>query len=196
MTSKLGLATLAVLLGMSAPGWTQAPPRQPAPATTKPALPAAKTVPAPGRVVQPDNTTATYGDWVHRCQQGVGSRICEIVQTLQSNDQRGPVALVALGRPVPTEPYKFVVQLPPNVTLASGVRLALGEADEGLLAGFQRCMPGGCFAEVAMTEEAMKRWRGAVEAGQIRYQDAARREVVLQLSLRGFPAATDALFKN
>lgn len=196
MTSKLGLATLAALLGMSTPGWTQAPPRQlaPAAARAKPAAPAA--TPAPGRIVQPDNTTATYGDWMHRCQQGVGTRICEIVQTLQSGKQRGPVALVALGRPVLKEPYKFVVQLPPNVTLATGVRLALGESDEGLLAGFQRCMPGGCFAEVAMSDDVLKHWRGATEAGQIRYQDAAKRDVTLPLSLRGFTAATDALVKN
>lgn len=156
----------------------------------------APAAPAPNRVAQPDNTTATYGDWTHRCQQGVGTRICEIVQTLQVQGQQGPAALVALGRPVRTEPYKLVVQLPPNVTLATGVRMALGEKDEGLLAVYQRCAPGGCFADVTMTDDAMKRWRASTESGHIRYQDAARRDIALPFSLKGFPAATEALMKE
>ncbi len=183
------LASLGSLALMSLAS-AQTPAQRPRPAqATTPA-------PAANQVAQPDNTTASYGDWVHRCQQGVGARICEIVQTLQVQGQQGPVALIALGRPIRSEPYKLVTQLPPNVTLASGVRLALGEKDEGVLATFQRCIPGGCFAEFAMTDEVMRRWRGHSEAGQVRYQDAGRRDVALPFSFRGFPAATDALMKD
>ncbi|KFC63399.1 putative Invasion associated locus B family protein [Bosea sp. LC85] len=153
---------------------------------------------APGGVSQPDNTTATYGDWTHRCQQGVGTRICEIVQTLEVQGQRGPVALIALGRPVRNEPYKLVVQVPPNVSLGAkaGIRLALGEKDEGTLADFQRCLPGGCFAEVNVSDDLLKRWRGYGEAGQLRYQDGANRAVALPFSFKGFQAAVDALARE
>jgi invasion protein IalB len=154
--------------------------------------------PAPGGVSQPDNTTATYGDWLHRCQQGVGTRICEIVQTLQVQGQQGPVALIAVGRPVRTEPYKLVVQVAPNVSFgpSNGVRVALGEKDEGVLAVYQRCAPGGCFAETAMSDDLLRRWRGHGEGGQLRFQDAANRPVVLPFSFRGFPAAADALTRE
>ncbi|SEG34638.1 Invasion protein IalB, involved in pathogenesis [Bosea lathyri] len=167
--------------------------RPPAPAQ-RPA-PAA---PAPGSVSQPDNTTASYGDWIHRCQQGVGTRICEIVQTLEIQGQRGPVALIALGRPVRTEPYKLVVQVAPNVTLGpnAGVRLALGEKEEGTLAAYSRCIPGGCFAEVTLSDEMLKRWRDYSESGQLRFPDAANRPVVLPFSFRGFQAAMDALARE
>lgn len=152
----------------------------------------------PGGVSQPDNTTASYGDWVHRCQQGVGTRVCEIVQTLQVQGQRGPAALIALGRPVRGEPNKLVVQVPPNVALGAnaGVRVALGEKDEGVLAGFQRCLPGGCFAEIGVSEDLLKRWRAAGESGQLRYQDAGNRSVALPFSFRGFSAALDALARE
>ncbi|SFJ06953.1 Invasion protein IalB, involved in pathogenesis [Bosea sp. OK403] len=158
----------------------------------------AAAAPAPGGVSQPDNTTATYGDWTHRCQQGVGTRICEVVQTLQVQGQQGPVALVAVGRPIKTEPYKLVVQVAPNVTLGpnAGVRVALGEKDEGTLAAFSRCIPGGCFAEVAMSDDLLKRWRGYSEGGQLRFQDAANRPVTLPFSFRGFQAAADALARE
>lgn len=163
----------------------------------RPAAPAAQAAPS-GGVSQPDNTTASYGDWVHRCQQGVGTRICEIVQTLQVQGQQGPVALIALGRPVKAEPLKIVVQVAPNIAFGpnAGVRLALGEKDEGVLAPYQRCIPGGCFAEIAMSEDLLKRWRAQSEGGQLRFIDAANRPVALPFSFRGFPAAADALSRE
>ena len=48
----------------------------------------AQATPAPGAVSPPDNTTASYGDWVLRCQQSVAARVCEIVQTLEQQGQR------------------------------------------------------------------------------------------------------------
>lgn len=150
--------------------------------------------PAPGAISKPDNTTATYGDWVLRCQQSVGTRICEIVQTIEQQGQRGPLALIAIGRPVRSEPVKLVIQIPPNLTLGdkAGVRVTVAEKEEAL-AIFQRCTPGGCFGEVSLGDEAFKRWRGFSEAGQIRWQDAGKREVALPISFRGFAAAADAL---
>ncbi len=185
---KLKLTPLAVLLGIAAS----------APAAAQAQRPASNAQAQPG-VSQPDNTTASYGDWTHRCQQGVGTRLCEIVQTLVTNQgQRTPVALIAIGRPAHNEPFKLVVQVAPNVALGpnAGVRVALGEKDEGVLAAFQRCMPGGCFGEVNMNDELLKRWRAFGEAGQLRYQDAASRPVSLPFSLRGFAAAADALARE
>jgi invasion protein IalB len=191
---KLTSPILLLALFCAGPAFAQAQ-RPPAAAPAQRPAPSAQ---APGSVSQPDNTTASYGDWVHRCQQGVGTRICEIVQTLEIQGQRGPVALIALGRPVRTEPYKLVVQVAPNVSLGpnAGVRLALGETEEGTLAAYSRCIPGGCFAEVALSDELLKRWRGYSENGQLRFPDAANRPVILPFSFRGFQAALDALARE
>lgn len=187
--AAMKLVSLTVLLALAGTGAALAQAQRPA---------TAQAAPPAGSVSQPDNTTASYGDWTHRCQQGVGSRICEIVQTLQVQGQQGPVALIALGRPVKTEPYKLVVQIAPNIAFGpnAGVRLALGEKDEGVLAPYQRCIPGGCFAEITMSEDLLKRWRAYSEGGQLRFTDAANRPVQLPFSFRGFSAAADALARE
>lgn len=183
--------TLSVSVLAAGAALAQAPAAQ-RPAPQRPAQ--AQATPAPGAVSQPDNTTATYGDWVLRCQQSVAARVCEIVQTLEQQGQRGPIALVAIGRPVKSEPIKLVIQVPPNLTLSdkASVRVTVADKEEAL-AVFQRCTPGGCFAEASLGDEAFKRWRGLSEAGQLRYLDAGKREVALPLSFRGFPAAAEAL---
>lgn len=145
---------------------------------------------------QPDNTTATFGDWLHRCQQSTNGRSCEIAQALHVKGQQGPVALIAIGRPVKAEPIKLVVQVPPNLAFGTALRVALGEKDEGTQTTWLRCIPGGCFAEAVMTDDLMKRWRAFGEAGQLRYTDAANRPVTLPFSLRGFSAAVDALARE
>lgn len=185
---QTALALSAVLLAGSA--FAQAPAQRPAP--QRPAQAQAQA--APGAVSQPDNTTATYGDWVLRCQQSVAARICEIVQTIEQQGQRGPIALVAIGRPVKGEPIKLVIQVPPNLSLGekASVRVTVADKEEAV-ATFQRCTPGGCFAETGLGDDTFKRWRGLGEAGQMRYLDAGRREVTLPISFRGFPAAAEAL---
>ena len=74
--------------------------------TTKAPAPAApgKAAPAPPPPVSADPamTSATYGDWVLRCQRiGEGDkmqRLCEVVQLIQAQNQRDPIAEIALGR--------------------------------------------------------------------------------------------------
>ncbi|WP_332682538.1 invasion associated locus B family protein [Bosea sp. (in: a-proteobacteria)] len=184
MLIKSTLLALLSSLALAGPAFAQA---------QRPAQP----TPAAGGVSQPDNTTATYGDWVLRCQQGVGTRVCEIMQTVEQQGQRGPIALIAVGRPVKGEPYKLVVQVPPNLTLGNnaGVRVSAGEKED-VLAVFQRCTPGGCFGEANLSDDVFKRWRNLSEAGQLRYQDSTKRDVTLPISFRGFTAATDALLRE
>ncbi|MGX1786467.1 invasion associated locus B family protein [Bosea sp. NPDC055332] len=188
---QTALALSAALLAGTA--FAQAPAQRP----TQQRPGQAQVTPVPGAVSQPDNTTASYGDWVLRCQQSVAARVCEIVQTLEQQGQRGPIALVAIGRPVKDEPIKLVIQVPPNLALGDkvSVRVVVAEKDEAV-AVFQRCLPGGCFAEASLSDDVFKRWRGFGEAGQMRYLDAGKREVTLPLSFRGFPAAAEALLRE
>jgi invasion protein IalB len=186
------LTALAITTGLLAgTAFAQAPAQRPP--QQRPGQ-AAQATPAPGAVSQPDNTTASYGDWVLRCQQSVAARVCEIVQTLEQQGQRGPIALVAIGRPVKEEPIKLVIQVPPNLSLGdkAAIRVTVADKDEAV-AIFQRCLPGGCFAEASLSDDVFKRWRGFSEAAQMRYLDAGKREVALPLSFRGFPAAAEAL---
>ncbi|KQO68744.1 hypothetical protein ASF22_19505 [Methylobacterium sp. Leaf87] len=159
---------------------------------------------APARAVavptEPGSTTASFGDWVVRCQRGGGDkpvRICEAAQTMQIQGQPQPIAQIAVGRLGPGEPLQVTAILPPNVALPSSVRVVLDEKDTtGVELAWRRCLPGGCVAEAAAREDWLKRWRLAAEPGRITFKNAAGQEVAIPLSFLGFAQALDALAKE
>ena len=61
---------------------------------------------------------------------------------------------------------------------------------------WRRCLPNGCFADVAVGSELLKLLRGRTEPMQIDFRDAGEREVKLPLSMRGLVPALDALAKE
>ena len=54
----------------------------------------------------------------------------------------------------------------------------------------------GCFADVELTDELLKRLRTPVEAPRLGFMDAAGRDLALPFSLSGLPQALDALAKE
>src|SRR5882757_3970272 len=87
----------------------------------------------------PQQTTATYEDWIVRCETAAGpppKKNCEMVQSTQMQGQ-GVISQVAVAHPVKGQPVKIVVQLPNGVWLPTGVKLVAGAADPGLTATFK-----------------------------------------------------------
>jgi invasion protein IalB len=167
---------------------TAPPPAVPAPAQPPPAAsPEQDTISG-----TPTFTTATYGDWVVRCQQQAGARTCEVAQTLYQQGQQNPIALIAITR----EPLRMIVQLPVNVTIPGHVKIALKQGEPNIDLEFAQCVQAGCFAAAQLTQEALKRLRAHSDPGRIAYKDATQRDVTLVFSLRGFAAAMDALQKG
>ena len=83
-------------------------------AAPKPAAPnsaAPNSAPMPAVPSEPQNTSATYGDWMLRCQrvgEGAGARkICEVAETIQAGEKRQPVAEVALSRLNKADPLRL-----------------------------------------------------------------------------------------
>ena len=189
----------AVALGLSA-GITRAQMPAAKPGTAASAQPAA--VPA-----EPGMTTATFGDWVLRCQRaGEGEkteRLCEVAQAMQVQvqGQAAPIAQVAIGR-VGREPLRVTavlpvaVSFPSTVQIQTGVEPAIAKGPPPLDLAWRRCLQSGCFADAAPTEDVIKRWRNTSEPGRILFKDAAGREATISLSLRGLPQALDALAKE
>ena len=166
---------------------------KPSPAP-QPAAPAAA-APPPAPITGPQTTTATYADWVLRCQQASEKRLCEIAQTLQVSGQQAPVALVAFGRDNDAKAFKIVIQLPLNIWIDTGVKLALKDVPAPIEARFRNCVPAGCFAEALVKDEVVAAMKAATAAGTIKFKDALQRDVTLPFSLRGFGPALDALPK-
>lgn len=185
------VAVLASVVGAGLPALAQ---NNKAPANA--AAPAAPPVSA-----DPASTSATYGDWVLRCQRvGEGDkaqRLCEVAQTLQVQGQQAPIAQIAFGRVNPSEPLRFTVALPSNISLPGSVVISFGEKVATPMAmSWRRCVPGACIADGAPNAEDMKALRAAAEPGRLVFKDAAGRDVTLPLSFRGFAQAVDALQKT
>jgi invasion protein IalB len=170
----------------------QRPAAQPAP----PAPPPAAAPAAPAVSAEPERTTATYGDWVLRCERvGENPRSCEVAQVLVVQGQQQPIAQLAIGRAARGQPLTFTVQVPVSVTFGGPLRI-VGDDREPLVVPLEwrRCFAGGCFADTQLREDAvLRRLRGRVDPGRIEYRDATGRDLALAFSFRGLAPALDAL---
>ena len=191
---KIGLLALtlgAISLGSAVPASAETAPAPPKPATSAPA-------PAPVSS-EPQSTTATFGDWVLRCDRTTVAnqpqRVCEVAQTLEAKGQ-GVVAQIALGRLSAKDPMRLTVALPPNISFSHGVRVAIDDKDETPAdLTWKRCVPGGCVADGDIRDEILKAWHAQSGAGQIRYAVAAGQVVTIGFSFRGLAVALDNLAK-
>jgi len=164
------------------------------------ALPVTKVaVPAPAG--SPVQTTATYGDWVMRCahtgEGGTGPQTCEIVQTLVLQGQQQPIAQVAIGSIDKTSGLRLTVVVPTAISF-SKTATVVGAAGTPALFDmvWRRCLPSGCFADIALTPDATKMMRARNEPGNLVFRDAGERDITLPFSMRGFDQALDAMTKE
>lgn len=172
----------------------QAPARSPAAAATPAAPPAPPLAPPrqDGGVPRPDRTTASYGDWVLRCDlSNGGERLCEVAQTIQ--DGRSQVlALLTARRGTPGGPITFMAQLGPNATVTEPARLVI-EDQAVLNFAFRRCMPRGCFAEVQVPDAEASTVARRTDAARLDYRDAEGALISIPVSLRGLAPSLEAL---
>jgi invasion protein IalB len=94
-----------------------------------------------------------HGDWVMRCDTPAGARgeQCALVQTVQAED-RPNVGLTIIALKTADQKSKLLRVLAPlGVLLPSGLGLKIDNQDIGR-AGFIRCLPSGCVAEVVMDD--------------------------------------------
>jgi invasion protein IalB len=144
-----------------------------------------------------ERTTATYEDWVLQCQMSAGpppQKLCDITQTAQS--QGHTVSLIAIAHPVKDAPVKLVVQVPINISPRAGVRIQTSDADPGLTAPFDHCLPAGCFAEFELRDDTIKSFRSATGPGKLTFMNAGGQPVAIPVSFKGFGEAFDALGKE
>ena len=180
-----------------------AAPRSPAPQPSAvPVAPAASPQPTPSEAPPvsslPQNTTATFGDWVMRCSRiDSGSTTnCEVAQTLQVQGQ-GPIAEIAFGRPPgnPSAGMRIVVVLPNNVTFAGPVQMSVDEKDKAVDLTYRRCLPSGCFADTEARDDILVKWRAQTGRGRLAFKDGSNRDLTLPFSFRGLAQALDAMAK-
>lgn len=140
---------------------------------------------------RPDRTTASYGDWVLRCELPAGGeRRCEVAQTIQ--DQRGQPLAYLTARGVAPGQVVVMIQVGTNITVTEPARLMLDD-QPALALAFRRCTPRGCFASAQLPQNETAALARRTEAAKLDFRDAEGQVASFPISLRGLAAALDAL---
>jgi invasion protein IalB len=148
-----------------------------------------------------EHTTATYEAWVLECDVQTGppvQKTCDIAQTqvAQVQGRNSPVSHVAIRRPVKGQPVRLELQVPVNISFTANVRIQTSDSDPGVAGPFARCLPAGCFADLDLRDDVIKKFRAANENGKMTFRSAAGQDVSIPVSFKGFGAAFDALVKE
>jgi invasion protein IalB len=216
MTAVRALAYLSIVLALWVPkiASAQAPARQapavqpnqpaakqaPAPVGAAPSAPAEAARPAPVSA-EPETTTASYGDWLLRCQRVAAAtpsqRVCGVLQTVQAQGQQNPILQISIAPAAGKEPMKLTILAPVNVSFPSVARVGVDEKDaQAAELTWHRCVPAGCVAESELKDELLKRWRAQTGGGVVQIVDSIGHDVGIPFSFRGFAQALDALLKS
>jgi invasion protein IalB len=136
---------------------------------------------------------SVHKDWQIRCDTppGAKSEQCALIQSVTAED-RANVGLTVIVLKTSDQKSRLMrVVAPLGVLLPSGLGLKIDNADVGR-AGFVRCLPNGCIAEVIMDDELIKKLRSAKTATFIIFQ-TPEEGIGFPISLAGFGEGYDKL---
>lgn len=144
----------------------------------------------------PQSTTATYDDWVVRCEKGDQGTACEMTQTSQVKGSNRVVSIIAVGVAKGNGPTKVVFQVAVNVWLPSGITLTTRDGQSTIASSFTRCLPTGCFAETEISPAVLQKLRALKDQGSLRFKEANQKDVAIPVSFKGFNQAYEAMSKE
>ena len=136
---------------------------------------------------------SVHGDWQIRCDTPPGAQgeQCALIQSVTAED-RPNVGLTVIVLKTADQKSKLMRVLAPlGVLLPSGLGLKINQADIGR-AGFVRCLPNGCVAEVIMDDNLLKQLRTGQTATFIIFQ-TPEEGIGIPVSLKGFGDGFDKL---
>ena len=136
---------------------------------------------------------SVHGDWQIRCDTppGAQSEQCALIQSVVAEDRSNAGLTVIVLKTADQKTRLMRVVAPLGVLLPSGLGLKLDNQDVGR-AGFVRCLPNGCVAEVVINDDLMKQLRGGQTATFIIFQ-TPEEGIGIPVSLKGFGDGFDKL---
>jgi invasion protein IalB len=136
---------------------------------------------------------SVFGDWQIRCDTppGAQSEQCALIQSVTAEDRPNVGLTVIVLKTADQKSRLMRVLAPLGVLLPSGLGLKINQSDIGR-AGFVRCLPNGCVAEVIMDENLVKQLRGGQTATFIIFQ-TPEEGIGIPVSLKGFGDGLDKL---
>lgn len=134
-----------------------------------------------------------YGDWEMRCEtpSGAPKEQCALLQRIEAEDKPNVNLVVIVLKTADGKSRLLRVVAPLGVLLPSGLGLKIDNADVGR-AGFVRCLPTGCVAEVAMEDKLIDQLKSGTSATFIIFQ-TPEEGIGIPLALTGFKDGFDKL---
>ncbi|QIB35015.1 invasion associated locus B family protein [Ancylobacter pratisalsi] len=147
---------------------------------------------APGAQAQ-GVVRSVHGEWQIRCDTPPGAQAeqCVLLQSVQADDRPNVGLTVIVLKTADQQSRLLRILAPLGVLLPSGLGLKIDNADIGR-AGFVRCVPNGCVAEVVMDDKLINQLRNGQSATFIVFQ-TPEEGIGIPLSLKGFGEGFDAL---
>ncbi len=136
---------------------------------------------------------AVHGDWQIRCDTPPGAHHeqCALMQSVTAADRPNLGLTVIVLKTSDHKSRLMRVVAPLGVLLPSGLGLKIDNADVGR-AGFVRCLPNGCIAEVMMDDNLITKLRSGKTSTFIIFQ-TPEEGIGFPMSLKGFGDGFDAL---
>lgn len=164
---------------------------------------AADTTATPPIGAEPQNTSATYGDWILRCSRtGEGDkavRVCEVALPfqIQVHGQEAPFGQLAFGRVNAKDPLHITFIMSPNVAFPSDVKMMTDDKDmQPIVLTWSICVPSLCRADGEFKDDQVKRWKALTAGGQLIFKQSSGQATPIPVSVRGLPQALEALAKS
>ena len=134
-----------------------------------------------------------HGDWEMRCETppGAAREQCALLQSVAAEDRPNINLVVIVLKTADGKSRLLRVIAPLGVLLPSGLGLKIDDADVGR-AGFVRCLPTGCVAEVVMEQKLIDQMKAGTNATFIIFQ-TPEEGVGIPLALNGFKDGFEAL---
>jgi len=136
---------------------------------------------------------SVHGDWQIRCETPPGAQgeQCALFQSVVAEDRANVGITVLVLKTADQKSRLMRVQAPLGVLLPAGLGLKIDNADVGR-AGFVRCLPRGCYAEVVMDDTLVSKLRTGQTATFFIFQ-TPEEGIGFPLGLKGFGDGYDKL---
>ena len=136
---------------------------------------------------------SVHGDWQIRCDTPPGAKAeqCALIQSVVAEDRSNAGLTVIVLKTADQKSRLMRVVAPLGVLLPSGLGLKLDNVDVGR-AGFVRCLPNGCVAEVVLDDKLLGQLRSAKTATFIIFE-TPEEGIGFPLSLNGLGEGYDKL---
>jgi invasion protein IalB len=136
---------------------------------------------------------SVYGDWQIRCETppGAQSEQCALMQSVTAEDRPNVGLTVIVLKTADQKSRLMRVVAPLGILLPSGLGLKIDDKDVGR-AGFVKCLPNGCIAEITMDDTLINTLRNGHTSTFIIFQ-SPEEGIGFPMSLKGFGDGYDHL---